>query len=123
MSTIKRQKRIAERIQQEVSDVVSRFTDPRLANVTITDADVSPDLRVAKIWYSVLGDEKEIKTATEALQKAAGTLRHELAIRINMRYTPELMFKLDASWKRGARVDELLEQIATQSQDAPASED
>lgn len=123
MSTIKRQKRIAERIQQEVSDVVSRFTDPRLANVTITDADVSPDLRVAKIWYSVLGDEKEIKTATEALQKAAGTLRHELAIRINMRYTPELMFKLDASWKRGARVDELLEQIATKSQDAPASED
>jgi ribosome-binding factor A len=123
MSTAKRQKRVAERIQEEISDALLRFADPRLQGVTITDVEASPDLRVAKVWYSVLGDDEEIKTATEALQKAAGSLRRELAVRINMRYTPELMFRLDASWKRGARVDQLLERIAVESpQDDPASE-
>lgn len=114
MSTIKRQKRVAERMQEEIGDALVRFADPRLHSVTITDVEVSPDLRVAKVWYSVFGDDEEIKAATEALHKAAGSLRHEMAVRINMRYTPELMFKLDTSWKRGARVDQLLDQIAVE---------
>jgi ribosome-binding factor A len=115
MSTIKRRKQVGERIQEEIGDVLLRSTDPRLQGVTVTGAEVSPDLRVAKIWFSVFGDDEEIAAATEALKKAAGHLRHELAVRINMRYTPELIFRLDTSWKRGARVDQLLDQITTET--------
>ncbi len=109
----RRQRRLGDFIQEELGELLSKkLQDPRLSRVTITGVETSPDYRLAKVWFSVLGEEQEIKEATAALQGAAGFLRRELAAVLHMRYTPELTFKLDESWQRGARVDALLNQIA-----------
>ncbi len=116
MST-RRQKRVGDLIQEEISDMLQKkLEDPRLQQVTITGVEVSPDLRYARVWYSVLGEAKEIADAGAALLKASGLLRRELSSRISLRYMPELVFKFDDTWQRGARVDELLDQIAAESQ-------
>lgn len=116
MST-RRQKRVGDLIQEEISDMLQKkLEDPRLQQVTITGVEVSPDLRYARVWYSVLGGPQEMADAAAALQKASSLLRRELSSRISLRYMPELAFKFDDSWQRGARVDELLEQIAAESQ-------
>ncbi len=116
MST-RRQKRVGDLIQEEISDMLQKkLEDPRLQQVTITGVEVSPDLRHARVWYSVLGGPQEMAEAAAALQKASSLLRRELSSRISLRYMPELAFKFDDSWQRGARVDELLDQIATESQ-------
>jgi len=117
MST-KRQKRIGELIQEVISELLEKkLEDPRLRMVTITDAEITPDLRQARIWYSVLGEPEQIKAATQALRNAAGFMRRELGMQLRLRYVPEIVFKRDDSWQRGARVDDLLQQIALESQE------
>jgi len=116
MST-RRQKRVGDLIQEEISDMLQKkLEDPRLQQVTITGVEVSPDLRYARIWYSVLGGPQEMANAAAALKKASSLLRRELSSRITLRYMPELAFRFDDSWQRGARVDELLDHIAAESQ-------
>ncbi len=117
MST-KRQKRIGELIQEVISELLEKkLEDPRLRMVTITDAEITPDLRQARIWYSVLGEPEQIKAATQALRNAAGFMRRELGMQLRLRYVPEIVFKRDDSWQQGARVDDLLQQIALESQE------
>lgn len=108
----RRQERVGRAIQQEISELLLRGSkDPRLAGVTVTGVEVTPDLRIARVYVSVLGDEQARKDAGEGLDRAAGFLRREVAHRLNMRVTPELAFVFDESWDRGARIDELLHQI------------
>ena len=117
MST-KRQKRVGELIQEIISDLLeTKLEDPRLRAVTITDAEITPDLRQARIWYSVLGESEQVEAATQALRKAAGFLRRELGVHLRLRRVPEIVFKRDDSWQRGARVDDLLQQIALESKE------
>ena len=92
-------------------------TGPRLVNVTITSAEVTRDLSQATVWYSVLGDEQEIKQAQEGLASAMGFVRREMGAQLQLRHTPELIFKRDDSWERGSRIDDLLEQIALEREE------
>lgn len=104
--------RLAEEIKKEVSDMLlHEIKDPRVGFVTITDVEVSPDLRTAKIYASVLGSAEEQKATMEALWRAQGFIRSELGKRIRLRHTPEITFRLDTSIARGARVMELLHEI------------
>lgn len=104
--------RLREQMKAEISDILRReMKDPRLGFVSVTDVEVSQDLRHAKVYVSILGDETAKKDTIDALQGAAGFVRTEMARRIRLRHTPEIIFRLDESIERGARIFELLEQV------------
>lgn len=89
----------------------------------MTGVEVSPDLKVATVYVSALGDHEAWDLAVKGLQHAAGYLRSELAQQLQMRFTPELRFVLDDSWERGARIDELLEHLPSALPGDEASDD
>jgi ribosome-binding factor A len=123
----RRQEQVAERIHQELSSLLlTESKDPRVANVNVTEVMVTSDLKLAKIYVTVLGEAEEGKQALEGLEHASNYLRREVSRRVQLRLAPEFMFLLDESWKRGARIDELLQQIhaaaPVASADEPANE-
>ena len=85
--------------------------DPRVGFVTVTDVEVTGDLRQVKIFVSVYGDEEERKATMEGLKSATGFVRSELGKRIRLRHTPEVSFCFDESIERGARIFSLLREI------------
>ncbi len=86
--------------------------DPRLSGVTITEVEVTPDLLIAHVYFTVLGDAEEQKEALAALERAGGFLRTQLAGQVRLRFVPELIFELDRSAEYGRRIDELLAEVA-----------
>jgi len=108
----RRQERVSELLHHELTDLLQRrIRDPRLAQVTITGVEVSPDLKQATVFVTSLGDSEARREALNSLRHAGGFFRRELSQSLNMRVTPELRFALDESWQRGSRIDELLDQI------------
>jgi ribosome-binding factor A len=109
MKVTKRQKRVAELLHKEMSLLIQqRVGDPRLAFVTVTGVEVTPDLRRAHVYVSILGDDEARQAALTALAHATGFFRHELAATLDLRFVPELLFHLDVSLDRAERIDELL---------------
>ena len=99
-------------LKAEISDILMReIKDPRLGFVTITDAEVSKDLRHARVYVSVFGDEHAKQESLAVLQSAASYIRGEFGRRVRMRVIPEISFKLDAAVEHGARIFELLQQV------------
>lgn len=110
--TTRRQEQLSDVIAEELSDLIrTRMKDPRIGFASITDVEVSADLRHAKVFVSVLGTAEEQRATLQGLEHAAGFLRHELAQRLNIRYTPEILFKLDQSIERGTRILQLMNEI------------
>ena len=106
-----RQDRINDAVKQEMAQILRDVKDPRIAGalVSITGAEVTRDLKFAKIYFSVLGgDYKEV---FKALKGATGFYRSELAKRINLRITPQLMFEYDASVEYGANISKVLKEL------------
>lgn len=110
-----RQERISELIRDCLSNLLIRgsIKDPRLQGASITAVDISPDLKIAKIYYSVLADRSEIdKTnAKEGFNNAAGFIRKEIAANCGLRFAPELKFFQDESLKNAQRIEELIQKI------------
>jgi len=114
-----RPERLAEAIKKEVSDLLqNEIKDPRLGFATVTAAEVSADLRYARIFISVLGTAEEQKATMEVLHRVQGYVRGELGRRLRLRYAPEITFKLDSSIVRGTRVLELLHQVNREERSA-----
>ena len=112
----RRQRRVAELIHRELSLLLMLDArDPRLADVTITAVDVTPDLMQARVFFTVLGDDERVSEAQAGLQRATGFLRTQLAARIQLRFMPHLAFELDKSAAYGRRIDQLLDEIADTS--------
>ncbi|HAA24897.1 MAG TPA: 30S ribosome-binding factor RbfA [Ruminiclostridium sp.] len=109
---MERTDRIAGEIQKEISDIIrTGVKDPRLPDlVSVTGVRVTKDLRYAKVYISVFGDEQKRSDAINALNHAAGFIRRELGQRIKLRYTPELMFIPDDSIEQGIHIGKLIEQ-------------
>jgi ribosome-binding factor A len=107
-----RHERIAGEMQQEISSMLAgELKDPRLvALATVTEVRLSPDMRQARVYVNVFGDEAERASMLKGLTAAAGFIRHELCDRLQMRRTPELFFVLDRSEEYGQRIDDLLRQ-------------
>ena len=105
-----RHERIAGEIQQEISVmIVGELKDPRLAGLaTVTEVRVTPDLKQAKVYVSVMGSEAEQASTLDGLRAAAGFIRHELCERLQMRRAPEVNFVLDRSEEYGEHIDELI---------------
>lgn len=101
--------RIGEELKKEISDILQNdIKDPDLGFVSIVLVDVSRDLRVAKVYYSVMGSEEEIEKTKQAVKRAAGFVRHEIAGRLSLRYAPELVFNYDNSIEHGIRISKIL---------------
>ena len=105
-----RHERIAGEIRHEISAMLAgELKDPRLAGLaTVTEVRVTPDLKRARVFVSVLGTEAEQSAMMEGLTAASGFIRHELSERPQMRRAPEVSFVLDHSEEYGNRIDELL---------------
>ncbi len=107
-----RQQRTAEQIKVIISELLVRnMNDPRLQGVTVTDATIDRELQYAEIYVHSLGDDSREKEIMQALGKAAGYFRHELAQRMTMRTTPQLHFHWDASLAHVDEVNRILSQL------------
>jgi len=108
----RRSQRVADLVQAEIARLILlEAYDPEIKNVTITDVEMPPDLRSARVYFSVLGSEQDRERAREGLARAAGFLRREVGRRCGLRYAPDLTFYPDRSLERGARIEELLAQV------------
>jgi ribosome-binding factor A len=108
----RRPKRVALQIQHEISSMLVRsLKDRRIGFVTVTGVDLSPDLRHARVYFSVMGTEEQKRESMEALEHAAGWIRYELGQRIRMKFLPELVFVADTSQEYGEKIDRLLDEI------------
>lgn len=101
--------RISEEIKRELALLIrEEIKDPRVKGLlSITHTDVTNDLRYAKVFVSVLS-EQDRSSVLQGLEKAGGYLRSELAKRLRLRYTPELIFKLDDSIAYGSKINEII---------------
>lgn len=108
-----RPRRLAEEIKREVTAMLqSELNDPRICKLSsITDVEVSRDMRYAKVFVSVYGSEDEQTQTLAGLQSAGGFIRSELGKRIRLRFLPELAFALDPSIKRGIELTHLIDKV------------
>jgi ribosome-binding factor A len=120
-----RAKRIGDRIQEELSEILQReVADPRLSMITVTAVDVDRELAYATIYLTAMGGDQRRQEVLDALEGAQGYLRREMAGRIQLRTFPRLRFRWDFSQTRGARIDELLDMLkAEQTEDEGESGD
>ena len=108
----KRADRVAVLIKEELGSLFARgLKDPRIGFVTVTDVKVSDDLKYARVFYTVLGDERTKEETAEALNAARGYLQRDLATTLNLRFTPHLAFSLDSSLDEGNRIDGIIRKI------------
>jgi ribosome-binding factor A len=109
---MRRPERVADMLREEIAQIVGyELEDPRLTMVTVTDVRLSENLRDARVYVTVAGDEAETAKALAALRHAAAYVRKQLGFALSLRYTPEIHFVRDTVEEQGARVDELLAEI------------
>lgn len=107
-----RAEKVQEFIKQEISNIIlSELKDPRIGFVTVTQVEITGDLRHAKIYISLMGSDEQKADTWQGLQKALGYMRTEIGKRIRLRFTPELSLHLDESLDYSARIQELLIKI------------
>lgn len=118
--------RINSEVQKELSLIISELKDPRIDPMaTVTDVNVTPDLKYCTAYVSVLGDEEHGRETIEGLANAMGFIRRELAARVNLRNTPELKFVLDRSLEYGIHMSKLIDEVIAKDNEAhvPETED
>lgn len=115
--TSRRLLKAAEAIREVVaSSILTEIRDPRIRDVTVVGVEVSPDMREAKVFVSVMGDDAQQKLSLRGLQNSAGFLQSKIANRIDTRYTPRLTFVIDKGLKNAAAVGEILARIRREQQ-------
>jgi len=112
MRDFSRKDRLADQIKRDIAVILQNVVkDPNIGFVTITDTELTNDLRYAKIFYSVYGDEETKAKTGKALSKSIGVIQSELAKRINIRKAPLISFHLDESAEYGAKMEKLFKQL------------
>lgn len=113
-----RMRRVNEAVREVVSArIAADLKDPRIGFVTVTAVDTSTDLRHARVYVTVLGDEGARADALAGLESARGHLQARLASELRMKWTPTLEFIYDDSTDRGMRISQLLDEVAPQDPD------
>ena len=105
-------RRVNEAIREALADAVADLKDPRIGFVTVTGVETSPDLRQAKVFVSVLGNERKRERSLEGLQSAHGVLQARLASELRMKRTPQLTFEYDPTVAEGVRMSQLIDELA-----------
>jgi ribosome-binding factor A len=114
----------AEAIREVVGmAILADLKDPRIAGVTVTRVEVSPDMRNAKVYVSVMGDDKAQQLSLHGLQSAAGFLQQKVAKRIDTRYTPRIAFELDMGVKKSIAIARLLDNVLPDEDEPPPDAD
>ena len=110
--------RIDEELKKEISNIINyELNNPKITGmISVTRAKITPDLKYAKIYVSIL-NAKNVKDTLANLKKSSGFIRSEIAKRINLRITPELIFVLDDSIEYGAKIDQILKEILPKKED------
>ncbi len=112
-----RMRRVDEAMRAVLSDAISKdLKDPRVGFVTVTGVKTSPDLRHARVYVSVLGDDEAREASIEGLRSAHGFLQHRIATELSLKHTPALVFEYDESVDRGMRISQLIDSALGEEQ-------
>ena len=111
-----RMRRVDESLREVIADEVIRLKDPGLGFVTITGVDTSPDLRAARVYWTVLGDEEQRTETLAALRRARPRLRGAIGAQIRIKYLPDLVFEYDESIDRGNDMERLLYELGEEEE-------
>jgi ribosome-binding factor A len=116
--------RVGEAIRDELSQLIAREVhDPGIGFITLTRVKVSPDLQVARVYYTTMGDEKAQRETARALTRATPFLRRQLGQRIRLRRVPEVEFFYDESIARGDRIEQILQELKAEAASRPPTDD
>ena len=116
-------RRVNESVRTVVAEGVAGLLDPRIGMVTVTGVTVSPDLGEAKVFVSVLGNEKKRAATMAGLASAHGVLQSRIGRELSLRRTPKLMFEYDPSVEQGVRMSALIDKLASDLPPADESND
>ena len=112
-----RMRRVDESLREGVAATVTELADPRLGFVTVTGVETSSDLRSARVYVSVFGDETERDATLDALRSSHGVIQSRIASETRMKRTPTLTFHYDDTIEKGVRISHLLDDVAENEQD------
>jgi len=108
----KRATRVSDQLLKGIADILmQKVKDPRVKGVTLTGANVSNDLKYAKIYFSVLGNKDDIMRAQSGLDSAKGYIKREIGVRVKLRYVPDILFEHDPTLEVSNRMERLFEKI------------
>jgi len=114
MTSFSRADRVGGLIQETLSNLLNTsIHDPRLRMTTITQVKLSADLKLARIYFAIYGDDKKSEDAAKGFESARGFIKRILAPKLGLRYMPELIFFYDDSFDYGSHIEQLLEKIKT----------
>ena len=114
----RRTDRVAALIQTVIGELLQKkLKDPRLGFVTITGVDITPDLKLARVFYTVLGKENQKDHTQQALENAAGFFQREIAEELKLRFTPKLSFHFDVAFEEGMKIERILGELHREEQE------
>jgi len=115
-----RPERVGEAIHHELSELLAREVhDPGVGFITLTTVKVSPDLQLARVYYTSMGDEKALRETAKALGRATPFLRRQVAQRLSLRRVPELQFFYDKSVAQQDRIEQILQELKAEEASRP----
>ena len=103
-----RSSRVSEELREILAEEIPKLKDPRVGFVTVTGVSVTPDLHLARVFYTAMGDERARRATAAALRSARGHLRQVIGHEVRMKVLPDLLFEEDAAIERGDRIEEVL---------------
>ena len=107
-----RAERVGEQMKKELMDIINnKVKDPRIGFITITDVQLTNDLSLAKVYLTVLGNDKEVEDTFKALEKAKGFIKSELGSRMRLRIIPDLQFEYDHSIEYGNKIEKMIQDV------------
>ena len=115
----RRIERVSELVKQQLGEVIQQLNFNDCGFITVTAAEVSPDLKDARVYISVIGKPEQQQHALAALTAEHGRIQHELSRRVILKYTPRLRFLLDETESRAQHIEHLLDELAPKSTDTP----
>jgi ribosome-binding factor A len=119
-----RTRRVGDLIKREISDIIDRqLKDPRIGMVTVTAVTVTADIRHAKVYFSVLGDEEDRQRTQSGLESARFFIQGEIGRRIRLKYTPELSFQYDQTLDYGFHINNILKELKNHHDKEPEGGD
>ena len=118
-----RPSRVGDQLRAEISDLLARDVhDPGIGFLTVTQVTVSPDLQIARVYYTTLGDERARRDTARALGRATPFLRRQLGSRLRLKRVPLLEFFFDESVERGDRIERILNELSAERGESPAAD-
>lgn len=117
MKPYPRAERVGIKIQSCLSELLSKkLQDPRIEMATISSVKVTPDLRVAYVYFSIFGGKAKVDAAMEGFRSSHGFIKKRIAPKLGLKYMPEIRFVHDSSFDQGARIDSLLKSVSTEGE-------